>query len=802
MKLTKLILHNYTRLYVTGIRHIEYIPEQPMQIVLASNGAGKSSLLKEIIPNVEELPNEYDVGGYRIAHYEHNTHTYILSYNKDTNKHSFKINNNELNNSGLKKIQKTLIEEHFNITKPIHELLLSTATFTTMTISERKKWFTEIITKIDYTNVLRIYNNTKSRIKDLTAFIKLTQSKILKDEELFNNMSEDDINDLALIRRDLLKMVTEAFNDKINVSNISSPNIHKLDLKRQELQSINTLLKDIPKEEILLKYRNNVESNIEFNKQAILDIDNEIDNLDNTIIETDFNTVELKETLKDIEEYFKEYNFLGDDILNTTKMFNKIYGRLTDIASELFDFINVDITKKEILINTILSTTTDINKINLSIRVNEKDLALQEGYSKHDDVTCPVCNNIFKPNFDNSLLHTLKNKLDELYTLKDKQEKVLKISNEELEDIKLKQQLMNNYKLLVESVPILSKSLISYLDDISTLTHNLNNIFISMPDETILNNKILEYEDINKNLDIVKNINASKVALIKNKYNALQDRRMKHLVSNNKNKTLLEKYNRYLRLYKTSNDLINSIDSIIIQNTLYSKEHKDILFNNYLDNFINLVQKEIQAIDNKLAEFRNVQEHYKGLQAELENYKIDLEANKHIEQLLSPSKGLIGKTMSATINTVLDKMNFIINQIWSYKISILPCDVTESELTFRFPVLINDSKSIPDIVKGSSSIREVIDLAFKITVMELLDMLQYPLILDEYSSSMDMANRVSSYEYIERLSKEYFSQVFMVSHFEEMFLRFASTTDVVVLNNDNIQYTGLHNEVMKIEKRV
>ena len=137
--------------------------------------------------------------------------------------------------------------------------------------------------------------------------------------------------------------------------------------------------------------------------------------------------------------------------------------------------------------------------------------------------------------------------------------------------------------------------------------------------------------------------------------------------------------------------------------------------------------------------------------------------------------------------------------MWTYEIEILPCNIEENDLTFRFPVKINNIKDIPDISKGSSSIREVIDLAFKITVMEFLDMLDYPLILDEFGKTMDAVHRVKAYDFIDELSKSHYEQIFMVSHFESMYARF-NNADVIIIDNENINYTGSYNTVIKIKK--
>jgi len=98
-------------------------------------------------------------------------------------------------------------------------------------------------------------------------------------------------------------------------------------------------------------------------------------------------------------------------------------------------------------------------------------------------------------------------------------------------------------------------------------------------------------------------------------------------------------------------------------------------------------------------------------------------------------------------------MNNIVNTIWTYDIEILPCNIEENDLTFRFPVIINGVKNVPDVSKGSSAIKDIIDLAFKITVMEFLNLLNYPLILDEIGSTFSPDHRIRLFNYIDEYNR-------------------------------------------------
>ena len=232
----------------------------------------------------------------------------------------------------------------------------------------------------------------------------------------------------------------------------------------------------------------------------------------------------------------------------------------------------------------------------------------------------------------------------------------------------------------------------------------------------------------------------------------------------------------------------------------FSKYKKDLVeyeYNNYINNIVLDIKYEITNIETRLLEYDRLKLSNNELEKELKEYEAKLDTVKQLEVMLSPNKGIIGESINNTMNVILNRMNEIVNKVWSYDINILPCNIEENDLTFRFPVKINNVKEIPDINKGSSSIKDIIDLAFKITAMEFLELLDYPLILDELGSTFSSSHRVSMYDFIDELSKGYFNQIFMISHFEDMFGRFKNT-DVVVLDNEGINYTGSFNKIIRI----
>ena len=194
-----------------------------------------------------------------------------------------------------------------------------------------------------------------------------------------------------------------------------------------------------------------------------------------------------------------------------------------------------------------------------------------------------------------------------------------------------------------------------------------------------------------------------------------------------------------------------------------------------------------QSLDNKLSVIQYVENEIDRLSQQESVYKI-------LIQELSPQKGLIAEGLSQFIDIFISYMNALIKEIWSYPLEIKsPITAFEEDsnnpherdsskesrdmkdgLTFRFPMTVGLNKEdIDDVALGSSGIKEVINLAFKLTAIvdiKSLKLEHYPLFLDEFGASFDQQHRINATNVIKRLAEERIhSQIFIVSHYESSY---------------------------------
>ena len=139
MQITYLKLVNYSRIKLNHIQSIELDFSDPIQLILGTNGCGKSSILSELTP-FPPASEFYSKGGGKTIHISHNNCSYILTtvFNKPSGEHSFIKNGTELNLGSTFTAQKLLVLDEFGISQEVLNLLLGYDKFTKMDSNKRK----------------------------------------------------------------------------------------------------------------------------------------------------------------------------------------------------------------------------------------------------------------------------------------------------------------------------------------------------------------------------------------------------------------------------------------------------------------------------------------------------------------------------------------------------------------------------------------------------------------------------------------------------------------------------------------
>ena len=329
------------------------------------------------------------------------------------------------------------------------------------------------------------------------------------------------------------------------------------------------------------------------------------------------------------------------------------------------------------------------------------------------------------------------------------------------------------------------------------LLNNINNDLEKWKEYPYLYNELEELYKIKKTSDEkiaieLKHHNANK-SKIEEEYHSVKNM----LWVNSKNLETYEDYkvrlNKMKEVYKILNNFIIASNN---NNKIDIEQYRLTIINET----VTILDMEVSKLENKITESN----YNERLIEDNKNKVIELNKRKEVTDKLidcmSPSNGLIGKSITNFLNVFTKDMNEIINSIWNYNIEILPCNITDTnDLDYRFEVLVDNRNKIEDVSKTSSSMQEIIDLAFKIVSMKYLRMENGYLLLDEFGRTFDTVHAKNAYDIVDILANSSFSNVFIISHFEGTYGRFKNA-DISVLNNENLLLNKdiEINKVMKI----
>lgn len=195
----------------THFLHVDFMDR--VTAIMASNGFGKSSLLRELNPYPSSR-TDYQKNGYVKKSFKHGSHVYDLTsdYRNITKPHSFKEDGEELNISGTTETQRDLIEEKFGLTQVIEDLMSGKFNVCDMRMSERKALFSCMYPS-DLTFVLDYHKQVCSQIRIYSNQIKLLKTR---DTSLRGKlMSEDQLKELAKTKSEYDYLIN--LIDKLNL---------------------------------------------------------------------------------------------------------------------------------------------------------------------------------------------------------------------------------------------------------------------------------------------------------------------------------------------------------------------------------------------------------------------------------------------------------------------------------------------------------------------------------------------------------------------------------------------------------
>lgn len=811
-------LTDYKRIKLNNLKTIEIDFSEPLQLILGTNGCGKSSILSELTP-YPPSSEFYSKGGGKVIHISHHNCSYILStvFSKAAGEHSFIKNGVELNPGRTLTIQKSLVLSEFGISQDILNLLLGFEKFTKMDPAKRSEWFTKL-DAVDYNYSLSVYAKVKEQYRDVVGAIRTANKRLVVETASEIDIKEElklkDKLDLLYTRiTDLykLKMNTEITEEEIksllntttNQLHLSNKSYHKNVInKPSSIYQLNTPEIE-EKVKYLYKQKTTTQERIDNFVSQYLELETkykQIEVISRELEETNVSSIALfnLEIEKAKKELTTDYisnveNISLDNIKTTMSIINDLVSTLPDNTDQYF-------TKNK---------QTEANQLKVVLEKNKEKLTeehrklLEEFKHISDDINkniieCPSCQYKWNKLSPEKTLEEIQILIKEKETLLEENENKIVLNETYLEECK---QYENTIKLIYTTLS--SNSELSrvkeYIIQNKLIQNNPRSITVllySVEKEIAIKNflstklKTLEHLlEINKIKEENSHVNINDLRANKDRLSQA----IEELSIDVKSITI--DYNntkQYLDSLSSISTITNNIESYLDKLKFLVKELIKVYQNNTLQNEIEICREEITNLSKRLDSIVRRNTVIKDIQKEIEINKKKETQLKLLMKHLNPNDGLIADSLFGFIKVFVERMNKILEKIWVYPMKILPCKMQDNDsaiLDYKFPIVFNDDgdNETKDVSKGSEGIQEIINYAFRETAMSFLKLEDYPLYLDEFGSTFDPTHKPLAINMIKELmEQEAFSQMFFISHYSECHEVF-SNAEVCLLCDKNIQ---------------
>lgn len=811
MKITSLSLVGFKRMSLGGHTSFTIKPTQDIQLILGTNGSGKSSLIGELTP-IPANPSDYTKEGSKTITIEQRGKNYTLkSWFSPTQKHSFICDGEELNTGGTVTVQKELCKRIFSVDTDIHEMMSGLQNFTTMSAPRRREWFTKL-SDVNYDYALGVYKRLKEKSRDISGALKMAKKRLVfETERVITDAETEKLQnevDCMLRELDVLQSHRAPVETPANVL-------------QQKLNTDLTTLEELSKR--LLRTRLVAPYAV---KPYCMDVRDDWGDIVKPVFTS----------LKDIESFV---NDLRQDVL----IMESVLSKLVENHTKLKESVDVLVRTGEEGVRSLLehstalrTTRTDLmGKLILGIEINDPQaaqasltaiapmlteiltqlpsnedkrlsqaalVAVQEKIAQnhqhervinnrisavtakrnhmlsHKDsagVVCPKCRHSWNALYSEEIdveLQTEVALLEAGASQASKEKESLLSTISEIESYGTQ---YRDYVRTARSTPALA-GFWNMIEDSHYLVKSPQ-VIVSKLDA--LGHDIgveLKIKELDAQIDDIVQLIASAEKVgdtslgetrtnLDNVTLEIENLTFKIFKKREEHQT----YRQYAAVMAEAEKLGAQIQALLTESEKTNKDMVESVRRETLNHCIRQIQSSLARKEEALSSV-SVQ---KAIIADVERQIIELEiadtASTQLVNSLSPTDGLIAEGLLGFIRSFVGQMNVIVKKIWSYPMVIKDCGISSdhgAELDYKFPLKVqNRTEDVSDISKGSSGMQEIINLAFKIVAMKYLGLAQSPLFLDEFAARFDPTHKAAATELIKNLMHQQpFTQLFMVSH--------------------------------------
>lgn len=815
MKIVRLEVYGFKRLMLNNIKHFIYTPTSTHQLILGTNGSGKSSVLSELSPLPGHHSN-YTKDGFKKITLEHAGKTYHLESVFKNNKHSFVVDEGEdLNPGGTAAAQAALVMQHFGINKDIHELLTGEVRFTQLGPGDRRKWIT-MISRTDYGYAMNAFKRIAGRARDQQGALKHLRQRLT--QETHNLQALQDVDGLEERANQLRDELNHLMLERVpNLPSLEAQQARMRELAGQLEVQARDYFRSLTYLPTGKSYRSNedvtfdlqrLDTNLHSTQALIERMGNEFADMESVV-----NSVQIEagESLDNLPELIQQQDAEMARLLGEQQVFRELaspseilrdWQAIADEVQILFRQLpdNMDRTYSREAVRAaeleIGHQQSRIDKSMAKIQSIQNRIALMEEAKEEQ---CPSCKYVWRPGYSETELAQLKydQQQHELHV----DEARLKIKDRAtfIEECNGYTELYRRFRGFVQGYPRLQPLWNHILENQLLLNNPKGNLglFVQWHRDLDLN---VQFETARKRHQHYVDLNERQSSMGDSAHFSRRMQRLQQEIEVATQQLHDQRgergeIDRFLRKLLRMQEIAGRMENDYAEIQRIQSVLIDSLRNDVIDETVTAHQTELGAIMRRISE----KESQEGIVRDLEKSKgeveLDTKALLLLTRALSPNEGLIAEQLASDIGCLVAQLNSVIGSIWTYDFTILSCGMDSGELDYKFPVQFATSDyGTPDISRTSKGQRQVIDFAFQLTVMLYLNLTDYPLFLDEPGEGFDEQHRIKLMDFVKQLMEMgRHSQLFMISHYASTHGSFVNA-ETLVLDASNISVPGTYNQ--------
>jgi DNA repair exonuclease SbcCD ATPase subunit len=852
-RILSLTLSGFRRILLNEIGKITITPSSNIQLILGTNGCGKSSLLDQLTPLPAEA-SAFIKGGYKSITIESHGHTFecISRMHKDM-EHSFLMDGEELNPGGTATVQRDLCKKYFNVTDDSHDLMRGIVKFTQLLPAKRREWLISLC-DTDTTFALEAYDKLRKRATQLGGAVELNKknlgvetAKIISDAEEAKLEQEVD---------ELLAELKVLQAERIPVEKSSQ---HYLDQRTQALQALNDVSMRLLRNKVVVPYAY-TDGRLERDEwgqikrvsiRSLDEIDQEIDRLKHIVTGREATLVTVTEQFNKLQ---RQYDILmktgAEGVESLTKRIEETQQQISQRVNRLR--LGLVFTDAKAALQALETIETPLIDQLRELPINSEDehgsrrygrarydgmqqqhLALVEVLNQrtealhrlraqkdHADLhrgqnrhTCPQCQHTWVIGINETEYAALVAEIKDAETKLRLQQTVYDALKRDMVEVEGYFQQYRDVMAYTKSIGILrpfwehllaSKTLAESPLEAVTLVQQVKRDLLISVEIQELETTAEELKKLRIQAEEVGDANLNEVRA---NMATLADQLGSLTASLSQVQRAVAEYAEYRRQLNAGLQLGEELKRLHAAVQQQHYDHIEAFRRESIQHCLREVENALTLRQESLRAAKRQKELVEILKKQVADFEIQEQAAKTMVKALSPTHGLIAEGLLGFIRAFVGQMNTYINQIWLYPLQIIPTGYDTAnreqtvELDYKFKLMVDrEDNIVKDISLASEGQKEMIDLAFKEIALRYLNLAETPFLFDEAGKTFDDEHRDSFTNALKwKVDNSNCPQIWMISHYAPNYSAF-SNAEMCVLDDRNVVLSSgrVYNEHVKI----